>query len=54
MLKKACVYVTMGALFMAGCARFVAVERVKMGDAQLSCSQLLSEIQEADKFRQAA
>jgi quinolinate synthase len=54
MLKKAYVYVTMGALFMAGCARSVAVERVKMGDAQLSCSQLLSEIQEADKFRKAA
>ncbi len=54
MLKKACVYVTIGALFMVGCARSVAVERVKMDDAQLSCAQLLSEIQEADKFRKAA
>jgi|SRR5215813_2702460 len=54
MLKKACVYVSMCALFMSGCARSVAVERVKMGDAQLTCAQLLSEIQDADKFRKAA
>jgi hypothetical protein len=43
-----------GALLLSGCARSVAVERVKMGDAELSCAQLLSEIQEADKFRKAA
>jgi hypothetical protein len=41
-------------LLIAGCARSVAVERVKMGDAQLSCDQLLTEIQEAEKFRKAA
>ncbi|MBA3571680.1 MAG: hypothetical protein H0W34_06860 [Pyrinomonadaceae bacterium] len=39
---------------MAGCASSVAVERVKMGDAQLTCAQLLSEIQETDRFRKAA
>lgn len=40
-----------GVLLLAGCARSVAVERVKMGDAQLACPQLLSELQKADKFR---
>ena len=53
-MNKSVIYASACALLLSGCARSVAVERVKMGDAQLTCAQLLSEIQEAEKFRQAA
>jgi hypothetical protein len=53
-MKEVALSVSVCVLLMAGCARSVAVERRKIGDAELSCSQLLSEIQEAEKFRKAA
>jgi hypothetical protein len=54
-MKKAVGYGSLGVLLLAGgCARSVAVERAKISDGQLSCVQLLSEMQEADKFRKAA
>jgi hypothetical protein len=52
--NKAVISVSAGILLLSGRARSVAVERAKISDAQLSCAQLLSEIQEADKFRKAA
>lgn len=54
LVKKLVFAASTGAVLLSGCARSVAVERVKMGDSQLSCPQILSEIQEADKFRKAA
>jgi hypothetical protein len=52
--NKVLISISVYMFFMSACARSVAVERRKIGDADLSCSQLLSEIQEADKFRKAA
>ena len=52
--KKLIFSTSVGILLVSGCARSVAVEPVKMGDAQLSCAQVLSEIQEAEKFKKAA
>jgi hypothetical protein len=42
------------AVFMVGCARSMAVERVQMRDNELTCNQLLAEIQEAERFRRSA
>lgn len=53
-MSKSLLAFSAGLFLMAGCARSVAVERVKMEDTQLTCAQLLSEIQEADRFRKAA
>jgi hypothetical protein len=53
-VKKFLLSASAGAVLLAGCTSSVAVRRVKMGDEQLSCAQLLGEIQEADKFRKAA
>ena len=53
-MKKTVLAVSACALLLCGCARSVAVERVKLGDAQLTCAQLFTEIQEAEKFRKAA
>lgn len=52
--KKFIFAASTGILLLSRCARSVAVERVKIGDTQLSCAQILSEIQEADKFKKAA
>lgn len=41
-------------LLLSGCARSVSVPPTKLGDAQLSCDQIRSEIADAEKFRKAA
>jgi hypothetical protein len=43
-----------GALLLSGCAYSVAVERVQVRDHTLRCDQIRAELQEADRFRQAA
>jgi hypothetical protein len=53
-MKQFCLAVTLCALLLSGCARSVSVPPTKLGDAQLSCTQLRSEIEEAQKFRKAA
>jgi len=50
-LKKFSISASVGILLVSGCARSVAVERVKMDDVQLARAQVLDEIQEAEKFR---
>lgn len=54
MMKKSLIYLSISVLLIGGCARSVAVEPAKLGDTQLTCSQLLSEIEEAEQFRKAA
>jgi len=52
--KQLVLSICAGVLLLPGCASSVAVERVKMDDVQLSCPQILSEIQEAEKFKKSA
>jgi len=42
------------AVVLSGCATSQKVERVKVGDNELTCTQLLAQIEEADKFKKSA
>lgn len=54
MQKKAYISTSLCALILTGCAHSVSVQPTKLGDAQLSCEQIRTEIADAEKFRKAA
>ncbi len=53
-MKKALIIVGVAALLMQGCATPQVVQTKKVSDVNLSCQQILSEIEEADNFEKLA
>ena len=53
-MKKTALVIGMFALLLQGCATPHVVQTKKVSDVNLSCPQILSEIEEADRFEKEA